>query len=391
MALGAAFGPFIFGYLADKKGRKLTLLAIAIPFSLSYFLMAFGQIVELFYVARLITGLGLGGVFTVLPNYIGEISEDANRGMLSSAMNVFLTFGSLLSFILGHYISVMAFNLILAVLPIIFFVVFFFVAPESPHFLAAQNQMEEAKVALKKLRSGSITKEFEEIQNDAVQKQQGGSFLSIFKEKSLIKAQIISASLVAFQQFSGIIAILSYASSIFEDAGVEISPAICAIIVGATQFAASFMTPIVADRMGRKILLIISAIGMILTELPLGVYFILKKNGTDVEAVSFLPIVCLMVYIVVYNLGFGPLPWVVMGEIFPSNVKAAASTATAFLCWILAFCITFFFQKLTDSIGIGVLFLIFSGFCAIAGLFTQFYVIETKGKSFQEIQDDLGS
>ncbi|KAJ8931868.1 hypothetical protein NQ314_015134 [Rhamnusium bicolor] len=391
LPLGAVLGPFIFGYLADRIGRKNTLLVCGVPFLISYLLLAFGKLVGLYYAARFISGLSLGGVFTVVPMYIGEIAENSNRGALVSMMNVFLCFGLLFSYSIGPYVSILLYNLILAIFPGIYLVLFFFLAPESPHYYVSKHEHDLAKSALQRIRgsdSQSLEKELIDIQTKI--KEEGyATFFDIFKSKGLIKAFIISTCLVAFQQLSGINVVLFYAQTIFEEAGTSLAPEACSIIIGGVQFGTSFISPLLADRLGRKILLYFSAIGMVVSEVPLGLYSYLNDHGTDVSSISFLPILCLIAYIITYNSGFGPLPWAIMGELFPSNVKSFASSSTAAVCWFFGFLITKYFKSISDSIGMGPSFWIFSGFCLAAIPFCIFYVFETKGKSFQEIQDAL--
>jgi sugar porter (SP) family MFS transporter len=392
LALGAVFGPLLFGYGADKFGRKPTIISLGVPFLVSYLILAFAEIVPLYYFARFLIGVAVGGLFTVLPMYIGEIAEDTNRGGLGSVMNIFITSGTLLSYGIGPYIPMIAFNIILAVIPAIFMISFFFLAPESPHYFVSKGNYEAAARSLDKLRgaTGKNDKELEDIKT-AIEKTGKGTVFDIFKSKGLIKAFIISLALVGLQQMSGINAVLFYAETIFSASGSGLEAATASIIIGVVQFATSFVTPLMVDRLGRKMLLYFSAIGMLISEIPLGVYFYLKNNGDNVDSISWLPTVSLVVYIITYNCGFGPLPWAVMGELFPSNVKSIASALTAVFCWFIGFLIAKFFQSLVDAIGMGPSFWLFAGFCGFAFFFTLFYVVETKGKSLQEIQDILKS
>ncbi|KAJ8920255.1 hypothetical protein NQ315_011916 [Exocentrus adspersus] len=393
LPLGAVFGPFVYGYLADKIGRKFTLLICGTPFLVAFLLLAFGKALWMYYIARFISGMSVGGVFTVMPMYVGEIAEDSNRGALGSTMNVFICSGLLFTYSVGPYVSMVALNLTLALFPAAYLVLFFLLGPESPHYYVSKHRNEEAKAALQKIRGGgeeAVDKELSQIQ-EKIKEEGRGTFFDIFKSKGLTKAFIISLGLVGFQQFSGINAVLFYASTIFEDAGTSLDSNICSIIIGLTQFLTSFVTPLIVERLGRKVLLLFSAVGMMVSEVPLGVYCFLNDKGNDVSAISFLPILCLITYIITYNTAYGPLPWAIMGELFPANVKSIASSVTAAFCWFLAFLITKYFKAVSDAIQIGPSFWIFAGFCAAAIPFSFFYVIETKGKSLKEIQDILNS
>lgn len=393
LALGAVFGPFAFGFLADVIGRKYTLLVAAVPILTSYLLLAFSTIIELFFVARFMMGFALGGVFTVIMMYIGEVSELSNRGLLSSAFNCFLVLGLFITYILGAYLSITVFNIICAIVPVVFFAIFLIFIPESPAYLISKNRNELAHENLKKLRVKSdkeIEKELEEMKEE-VEKSREGHLRDLFTNKGLLKALTVSVALVAFQQLSGINVVLFYANTIFEASGSTIPSEVSSIIIGGVQFVSSFITPVIVDRLGRKILFIFSAFGMLISETVLGIYFYLsKETDTDVDAVSWLPVVCLVLYIITYNCGFGPLPWTVMGEIFPTNVRSVASATTSSACWLLGFILTKFFGQISDEIGMAGSFWIFAGFCLLAAIFVITYVPETKGKSLAQIHAELG-
>lgn len=393
MPLGAVFGPFPSAIMADKLGRKLTLLILAVPFVASFFMLAFAEVIGLYYAARFLTGAVLGGVFTVIPIFIGEISEVTNRGTFLSSFNLFITAGILIAYVIGPFVSIMYFNIICAIFPTIFVGLFLVFIPESPFYLVSANKLVAAEESLKRLRNKSqkaLDEELEEIKEE-IERNSKGSIKDLFQNKGLTKALVISLSLVAFQQFSGINIVLFYTETIFKATGSEIPASTCSIIVGAVQLAASFATPLVVERLGRRILLLGSAIGMLVSEVPLGIYFYLKDNGDNVDAISWLPVVSLICYIITYNCGFGPLPWTVMGELFPSNVKSTASSMTASICWLLGFILSKFFTSVSESIGMAGSFWLFAGFCLLAAVFVYFLVPETKGKTFQEIQVILSS
>ena len=122
----------------------------------------------------------------------------------------------------------------------------------------------------------------------------------------------------------------------------------------------------------------------------LGLYFYLKENDPEkASSISWLPLVALIIYIVLFCNGFGPLPWAVLGEMFPSNVKSYASSVVASTCWILGFFITLYFSSLAAAIGSAWSFWVFTICCGVAIPFTLINVFETRGMSLQQIQDRL--
>lgn len=394
LPLGAAIGPFAAGIAADTIGRKKTLLISAVPFIIAFILNIVATNVYYFFISRFLCGLSVGLVFTVLPMYIGEISDDEVRGSLGSLMQLFIVIGLLFSYSLGPYLSVQLFNIILLVPPVAFLVIFLFFIPESPYYLIQADNVDSAEESLMKLRAKSkydVQKELETMKGLVQEAQQNkGNFFDIFKSRGLTMALFLSVSLVTLQQFSGINIILFYTQDIFTDAGVSLAPEICTIIVGIVQVGASGATPMLVERKGKRFLLLVSALGMGLSQGVLAYFFYLKDDKhSDVSAIGWVPIASLIVYMIAYCLGFGPLPWAVMGELFPGNIKSVASTATASGCWVLGFLLTNYFGIVAELIGKSGSFGIFSVCCFGAILFTYKLLPETTGKSLQEIQDIL--
>lgn len=143
---------------------------------------------------------------------------------------------------------------------------------------------------------------------------------------------IISAGLVSFQQLSGINVVLFYSQSIFDNAGSSLEPAIATIFVGIVQVLASGCTPLIVDRLGRKIILLVSAAGMAISLGFLGLYFLLNHQGAEIaKSLSWLPIVSLIGFVIVYCVGFGPLPWAVFGKIIISHKSSQKLISKTFL------------------------------------------------------------
>jgi len=391
LTVGAIFGAIIFGMAAGKFGRKPVLVFLGFPFLISFLLLAFSKNLYCFYFARTFSGLALGGVFTLIPMYSGEIAEDSNRGMLGAAMNCFITLGLLASVSLGPYIDFMWFNVILAVFPAMFIALFIVFCPESPYFLVKKD-ISKAEQSLRSIRGTyDVSRELSEIKS-TVEKSEGGSFTDIFVDRGNRKAFLIGSGLIFFQQFSGINIVLFSGQDVFSAAGGDMPAAYGPIIIALVQFFTSFITPIASDRSGRKILLIISHTCMLTVQIFFGLYFFMKKNDeSSVENYSWLPITTLIIYITSYNVGSGPIPWAVLGELFPSNIKDLAAAGASSICWICGFIITILYPTFKNSIGIGITFWIFSAFGVFATLFIVMFVIETKGKSLQQIQDELNS
>lgn len=392
LSLGVATGPIITAYLSDKIGRKKTMLIFSLPVIISFVTMAYATNVNWFYLARFLQGVGISVSFSVLPMYTAEISEDHNRGTLGCSMSVFCATGLLFSYAVGPYLSVKYFCLLCTVPPCIFAVTIGWFVPESPHFLIAVKRSESATEALVKFRGRSdVEKEILEITKsveDALDNK-STSFFQLLKSRGFIKALVISVGLVCLQQTLGINAVLSYLQTIFQMAGSQLSPEIASILVSFVQVVAVASSTALVDRLGRRILLLLSAAGCCFSQCLLAVYFHLQSKSIDISAISFLPIASLLFYIISFNSGFASLPWALSGELFPPNVKSLASTINCSACFLLSFITTTFFPYLNLLIGIDGSFALFSGFCVVSCIFVYFIVPETKGKSLYEIQQML--
>lgn len=392
LSLGVAAGPILTAYLSDKIGRKNTMLLFTCPVVASFLIMAFANKVTLFYLARFLQGVGISVSFSVLPMYTAEISEDHNRGTLGCSMSLFCATGLLCSYAIGPFLSVKTFCLLCTLPPLIFAVTLWLFVPESPHYLVAMKRNETATEALMKFRGKTdvekeilaITKSVEDALDN-----KGATTLDLLRSKSFVKALVISMGLVCLQQTIGINAVLSYMQTIFSMAGSTLSPEIASILVSFVQVLAVAFSTALVDRLGRRLLLLVSASGCCLAECLLAVYFHLQSKNFDVSTFSFLPIASLLLYIISFNLGFASLPWAISGELFTANLKCLAATVNCSACFLLSFVTTTFFPYLNGVIGIDGSFLVFSVFCVISCVFIYFVVPETKGKSLYEIQQML--
>jgi SP family facilitated glucose transporter-like MFS transporter 8 len=155
------------------------------------------------------------------------------------------------------------------------------------------------------------------------------------------------------------------------------------------QVLATYCSTLLVDKAGRRILLLLSSTVMAVCLTTLGLCFHLQSHGHGVTSISWLPLASVATFIVVFSMGFGPIPWTMLGELFPSNVKGAASALSAAFNWILAFAVTKSFQNLLDVLGSPVTFWLFAVMCIVGTIFTAVLVPETKGKTLEEIQLQL--
>lgn len=392
-SLGAAFGPILAGYLTSKLGRKWTCnIAIIIEIVSWMVLLLANKVVEI-YISRIFLGIAGGLVFTAIPMYIGEIAEDCVRGALGTLLALFICLGYLMVYCIGPYVSYEVLIYCSLIAPVIFIIVFTFL-PESPYYLLQKDKKPEALASLTWLRKGrtpdDIEKELNMMQSSVEEDMKNAGHLTDLVATSGNRfALLLTCAAAAFQQLSGVNVVLFYSQSIFDMAGTSFSSSISSIIVGTMLVLGAAFSTSIAKRYAIKHMFIASAVGMTIFHGILGLYFFLQQHGHDVSSIWWLPLVSMVGYIVVYALGFGPLPWALMGEVFPSNIKPIASSVTISLCWGLSFILTRYFNNVSELLGTYVSFWLFAVFCIFAFLYSVFLVPNTKGKSLQEIQDIL--
>lgn len=392
MTLGAALMCLLIGTIVDSIGRKTTMLALIIPFSAGWSLVIWAQNVYMLYVGRFLLGIAGGSFFVAAPIYIGEIAEKDVRGTLGSFFQLMVTCGILLVYVIGYYMNVFTFSIVCALIPLVFGAIFVFM-PESPHYWVQRNNTDNAIKALKWLRGNNYNynDELEELYAENAEiKNNSLNIIDLLKKRATKRALMISLCLMFFVQMSGINAVIFYTGFIFEKSDTGIDATLAAAIVGAMQVIATFSASMVIDRLGRRKLLLASVSIMCICHVLLGAYFyLLDHHKEKAEKIGWVPINALCIYIIAYSLGFGPIPWVLIGEIFATEIKGFASSISGSVAWLLAFLVTKSFTNIRDIIGLGQTFWLFASFSLAGTVFVWFLIPETKGKSFTEIQEIL--
>lgn len=390
--VGGIISCLMIGLVMDFLGRKNTMLLLIVPFTVGWALIVWPASVMSLYIGRFTSGFAGGAFFVVAPAYIGEIAEKDIRGTLSSYLQLMVTVGILFGYVVGHFNTLKTFTIICAIIPLVFGAIFMWM-PETPYYYVMKNRIQMAEQSLKYFRGDeyNFNDELIEIQiENELMARNRISFFKAVRRPATKRGLMISLSLVLFAQFAGINAVIFYTGFIFEKAQTGIESSIATIIVGVMQVLATFVASLTVDRLGRRMLLIFSAIVMCLCNIGLGIYFNLMDQKSDVvDKLGWLPITSLCLYIIAFSLGLGPVTWVMVSELFTTEVKAIASSLTGSTSWFIAFIVTKFFADIRESIGIGPTFFIFAGFACLASIFVGTVVPETKGKSFNEIQRSL--
>ncbi|XP_070506783.1 facilitated trehalose transporter Tret1-like [Chironomus tepperi] len=388
--LGAASICVLAGLMINHYGRRGTMILVLIPFILGWCLLITAINVSMLIIGRALLGMACGVCCVSCPVYVGEIADKEIRGKLGSFFQLLITTGIMFVYILGAYSSSQITSSVCGFIPVLFGVCIFF-CPESPTFYVMRGKHDKAIKSLARFRDESADLYAELnylIEEDELRRSQ--NVKAALRRKSSIKGMVIALGLMFFQQLSGINAVIFYTTTIFKDAKIEIKPEFATIVLGIIQVAATFIATLTVDKIGRKMLLIISGIFMALCTLVLGVYYGLKETDVDsVKGYGWITLLSLCVFIIAFSLGFGPVAWIMIGEIFTSDVKGFAGSMAGTLNWSLAFAVTAVYPTIRDLIGPSACFLIFTILSTLGILFSIFIVPETKGKSLAEIQQTL--
>ncbi|KAJ8709797.1 hypothetical protein PYW08_009801 [Mythimna loreyi] len=387
--LGIILGPYISGYLGNLVGRKPCLYVSGGMYLLSYIILALAKSLVVIYIGRILVGVGMGVLFITNIVYIAELASTKIRGTLLTLTGFATTLGTLLVYSAGPYISYATLNWMAAILCVIFVVTLFLFVPESAVFLVMKGKKEEAMATLSSLgRQGDIDEVV--TQADDKPKPKIAQLTEMFTVKSNRKATFIILSLNILGQFSGMMIVIAFVSVIFEMTGSNIEAHISTIIVGVTQVFSSIIAPLVVDRIGRRLLLLLSFAGCSLSLFSLGTYFYLYNNDYPIaEKLKLLTLVSIMVLCVAYYSGLGIIPNTFVGEMFTDTCRGFGGTFTVTIAWIFSFGISTAFGYVLPVWGPSVVFWIFSGSCAFGFFFTVFFVPETKGKSLLAVQELL--
>jgi sugar porter (SP) family MFS transporter len=390
--IGAVAGSLTAATIVDIFGRKRTILATAVPFFVAWMMVAFAQNIIVLYVARFIAGIADGVTFTVVPMYIGEISDPNVRGMLGSSCSVTWIAGFLLINVIGSYFSIKTAALVSSIVPGVLFVTFLWM-PESPYYLLMRDQPRAARQSMERLkRTKDVNEDLNRIRTamQAEEKSHGGRFLDLFRVKSNRKAVFIIGGLRGFQQLAGTTAIAFYTHEIFQTAGDDISAHYAVMIYYSVQLILTMVSSSIVDRAGRRPLLLISMAGSALALFIEGTYFyILNETSVDISSFSIVAVVGLIGFVIIFSLGMQSIPVCMLGELFPTNVKAFALCLADVYFSVMATVASKYLQITKVEYGLHVSFYGFT-VCSLLGLvFIYLYVPETKGKTLEDIQKRL--
>ena len=386
MTFGGMFGCLVTGWLVEKFGRRGALFLTTIPFFLGWVLICFGDGIAPLYVGRLLTGMGGGMVTVVSPMYIAETCPKELRGMLGSGVQLSITLGILLVYALGVVFTWRYLAMVGIAIPVIA-MIFALRSPETPRYYLLRGRKKEALRSLIALRGQDydVNEECRDIEESLDIDTQFS--WSEFKKPELYQPLVVSVGLMVFQQLMGINVVMFYTVSIFQSAGFGDYSEKATLIIGVVQVAVTVVACYLMDRAGRRALLLVGGLGMSVACIAFWIYYNATEGlSSSQNNLSWLALCSLILYIAAFGLGWGPVPMLVMSEIFPVHARGAASAMATISSWLTAFLITNNYSLLLATFGQGGTFLFFGMWCVISLVFVWRLVPETKGRSLEDIE-----
>lgn len=405
--IGAVVGAFLGLALCERVGRKKAIAFSAIPLFMGWVGTVFARRFSVLLSLRLLIGVGVGIGSTATPLYIAETATMELRGSLGACNQLSVTIGIFLVNLVGTYgftdpvdgavqwrqMAMMG-AVLAAVLVLLLFV------PESPAWLAKRGDKANAQIALMKLRRGDNTAElatfFAAAVGGADQSPADGnddalgspdsrqSQSSQRRKKGMLfygKSCVIGFGLLAFQQLSGINAVIFYTASICEEAGVQ-NANLAAMVSMGYQVLLTFVSCLLMEAAGRRILLLFGTLSMAAAHCLLAYYF-------AAQAASWVALGALGLFLTGFSLAMGPIPWMIVGEIFPIEARASAAAVGTALNWSISFVVTKLFDTLQRDLGQAYCFLLFGGICWVLFFFVVAIVPETRGKTVEEVLAEM--
>lgn len=370
-------------------------------------------------IGRSLLGFSVGISCGTCSAYVADIVTPATRGILGTFFQILICFGQLYMNVFGLVLDWDTLCYV-ALVPLVLCTVGMILAPESPIELMESGKLDEARRALQKIRKpmSDIETEHTELRDKlqmSKKKSENQSAAALIVRADVYKPILIALLMMFFQQFSGINAVMFYLSDIFNHSSgdkhldvlntnsssttwASISTTTEAAMADAkskkvqlqaigVNFALVFTTVLsgfIIDRLGRKVLLIISGVGHVISLTIMGLYYYKKDDWFD--GASWLPIVCLIVFVCFFSIGYGPIPWMMISELTPNDAMGLVSSIGTAFNWLCAFIVTKEFDDIQKGIHDYGAYWLFAGISLVSVIYTTFMVPETKHRTIEDMQ-----
>lgn len=409
MLLGCAVGAFFAGTLADKLGRRTILIVASIFFTISAWGSGIAEESLEFVIYRMIGGLAVGAASVLAPAYISEIAPAKYRGRLSSIQQIAIISGLFTAFLSNYVIAQWAgssteqfvwgfeawrWMFWIELIPaIIFFFALLFI-PESPRFLVASRNKDKAMDVLTRLMSEYEARaKFAEIDASLASDHHRPRLRDIVDARHGVRPIVwVGIGLATFQQLVGINVVFYYGAVLWQSAGFSESDALFInVISGAVSIGACVVATLLIDRIGRKPLLMTGSIGMAITLSTMAIVFAnaLVQEGGNLDLTGSagpIALVAANLYVIFFNMSWGPVMWVMLGEMFPNQIRGSGLAVSGLAQWGSNFVITMTFPILLAGIGLGGAYGMYAFFAVISIGFIIKFVHETKGIELENME-----
>ncbi|OLF76066.1 MFS transporter [Pseudoalteromonas haloplanktis] len=405
--LGCALGAFAAGPLADKFGRRAIMIVTAIIFAVSAFGSGIADSSAEFIFYRLFGGLGIGAASVLAPAYIAEVAPASLRGRLATLQQLAIVLGLFAAFLSNYLIANAAggaegiLMLDLAawrwmfwaeLVPAGLFLIGVLFIPESPRYLVAQGKLKHAKTVFNKISNDNADTQISDVKQ-SLQSDKKPSIRDLFIDGSKKVHPIVwvGVALSVFQQFVGINVVFYYGSELWQAAGFDESQSLFInVLAGTTNILSTFIAIALVDKVGRKPLLLVGSLGMFISLSALT--YIFGSAGLDEagklalsENMGTFALIMANLFVVFFGLSWGPIVWVLLGEMFNNRIRGAALAVAASAQWIANFAITMTFPIMLGSIGLAGAY----GFYALSAFISVFFVVkyikETRGMKLESM------
>ncbi|TMP73107.1 MFS transporter [Pseudoalteromonas sp. S1609] len=399
--LGCALGALAAGPLADKFGRRAIMIVTAIIFAVSAFGSGVADSSAEFIFYRLFGGLGIGAASVLAPAYIAEVAPASLRGRLATLQQLAIVLGLFAAFLSNYLIANAAggaegiLMLDLAawrwmfwaeLVPAGLFLIGVLFIPESPRYLVAQGKLKHAKTVFNKISNDDADTQINDVKQ-SLQSDKKPSIRDLFIDGSKKVHPIVwvGVALSVFQQFVGINVVFYYGSELWQAAGFDESQSLFInVLAGTTNILSTFIAIALVDKVGRKPLLLVGSIGMFISLSALTYTF--GSAGLDEagklalsENMGTFALIMANLFVVFFGLSWGPIVWVLLGEMFNNRIRGAALAVAASAQWIANFAITMTFPIMLGSIGLAGAYGFYTLSAFISVFFVVKYIKETRG------------
>ncbi|MDH6485453.1 sugar porter family MFS transporter [Streptomyces sp. SAI-127] len=398
LLLGAALGAVIGGRLSDARGRRRTILALAVLFFVGALGCTLAPTTAVMVVARFVLGLAVGGASVTVPVYLAEVSPAERRGALVTRNELMIVSGQLLAFTSNAVIAraggesggVWRWMLVIATVPAVVLWFGMLVMPESPRWLASRTRFDEALEVLKQVRSRQRAEaELAEVSALAVkeEEQRLGGWQDMKSTPWIRKLMFVGFGIAIVQQITGVNTIMYYGTQILTDAGFAADSALTANIAnGVISVLATFVGIWLLGRVPRRPMLMTGQTGTTAALLLIGVFSLVLPSG-DGRAYAVLAMT--VTFLAFQQGAISPVTWLMLSEIFPMRMRGFGMGVAAVVLWLTNFVIGLVFPSLVSGIGISNTFFLF----VVAGVFSIVFVKrcvpETKGRTLETLEAEL--